>query len=348
MSEKPPAPTGERRDSGNVDNLAKSLASLDAEQLLQLSWTPRSGRETLRRRCMRSWTISSMQRAFVYPGHGLVQLLSDGLGPTLYDDPASLDELKTQIHNRRRARFIAARGAGPFYVVDCDIASFLYIAIGEVLRYPIHLVEIPTHNFVRWVVDSHTYVDFETMDGEVVTDTYYRSGWGIPEAFASQGDVLATMNRSALEAYHDDLVAIARSWRGGIDQMLQLYRRSAALDAHRALPLNNLAWFYAAVPRTELRNTKKAILYARRAAGIFPDGDTLDTLACAYAQGGDFRTAIATEEKAALVHYAPFDSDIEGDDALFKKSPPKACLDTGFGKDPQPFRPPHPGTSPRR
>ena len=122
-----------------------------------------------------------LSHGFVYPGKGLVQSLSDGLGPTLYDIPDALRDLKTgQGHNARRIKFIEARGQGPFYVVDCDIASFIYLAIADVMHYPLYLITIPGHNFVRWVVDgSHTY-NYETMDGKLTDDNYYIKNWLIP------------------------------------------------------------------------------------------------------------------------------------------------------------------------
>jgi hypothetical protein len=76
-----------------------------------------------------------LHHGFVYPGHGEVLLLSDGLAPTMYHG-RSLLELADESHNIRRETFIKARGPGPFYVIDCDIASFIYLAIAEVMGYP--------------------------------------------------------------------------------------------------------------------------------------------------------------------------------------------------------------------
>ncbi len=76
-----------------------------------------------------------------------------------------LIELQDQRDNVRREAFIKARGSGPFYVVDCDVGSFIYLAIAEVMGYPLHLINIPGHSFVRWEVSGGTGVDYETMDG---------------------------------------------------------------------------------------------------------------------------------------------------------------------------------------
>jgi tetratricopeptide (TPR) repeat protein len=284
-----------------------------------------------------------LRHGFVYPGKGLVQLLSDGLAPTQYDDPDALAELREQRHNVRRAAFIKARGPGPFYVVDCDIASFIFLAIGEVMHYPIHLVDLPTHNFVRWDIGSGKSVNYETMDGMVTDDNYYRENWRIPSKFVGKGGVLNSMTKTETFAYHDGTVAIAWSWRGDYQRMVEIYQRSISRDPTRAFSANNLAWFYAAAPKSELRNGQKALKYARHAVHLYPDGDNLDTLACAYAQTGDFKRARSTIVKALSVGYVPFESNLAEDLALFKQR--KTCNDDKFGVDQQPFRPPQTGNA---
>lgn len=280
-----------------------------------------------------------LRHGFVYPGHGLVQLLSDGLGPTMYNDPANRNELRNEVHNIRRQKFIDAQGAGPFYVVDCDIASYIYLAVAEVMKYPLHLIEIPTHNFVRWVFDSGSYLDFETMDGVATDDDYYQSNWGIPSSFVGRGGILVTMNNMQALAYHYATVAVSWSWRGDLNRMIETYLRSIATDSTHPFSLNNLAWFYAAVPRIENRDGAKAVQFGKQAVAILADSDNLDTLACSYGQNNDFEMAIATEMNAINVAWAPFGSGLQNDLALFESRPPRACDDTSFGKDPAPFRP---------
>jgi len=281
---------------------------------------------------------SLLRHRFVYPGHGLVQLLSDGLGPTLYGDPAALEELRSQHHNVRRARFIV--GAGPYYVVDCDIASFIYLAVAEVMHYPIHLITIPTHNFVRWEIGDGATIDYETMDGMVTDDAYYITSWGIPERFAHKGGVLQSMTARQALAYHDSLVAVAWTWRDNIPKMIQFYQASIHLDPVPSFSYNNLGWYYAVGPILSARDGQKAIHYAEAAVRNFPDGDDLDTLACAYAEAGDFTTALTKEDLARGTYYVPFGSAIDADSQ--RMAAHQACTDPEFGKDPTPFRPaPH-------
>jgi tetratricopeptide (TPR) repeat protein len=265
--------------------------------------------------------------------------LSDGLGPTVYNAPHDRDELRLQQHNIRRVRFIDAFGPGPFYVVDCDTASYIYLAIAEVMKYPIHLVEIPRHNFVRWELGRDNYVDFETMDGIPTNDAYYKSRWFIPESFVGRGGILKSMTAEETLAYHWATVAISWSWQLNVPRMLENYQKSLAIDASHAIALNNLAWFYATAPRPEWRDGAQAVTYGLKTVAVLPDGDNLDTLACAYAQSGDFQKAKDIELQAINAGYTPFGSNVAGDMALFNATPPETCNDSSFGQDPAPFRP---------
>ena len=152
-----------------------------------------------------------MSHGFVYPGTGLVQLLSDGLDPTMYSDQASYQDLVSHPHNVGRTAFIEQRKPGPYYVVDCDIASFLYLAIADVMKYPLAMVQMPKHNFIRWLRPAGGYIDFETMDGkETADDSYYQVPLGNP----------SEVHRDARRAYHDEwypATCLRTFWaRGGL------------------------------------------------------------------------------------------------------------------------------------
>lgn len=278
-----------------------------------------------------------LRHGFVYPGHGAVALLSDALSPTIYKDENDLIELKKQTDNIRRASFINVRGKGPFYVADCDITSYLFLAIGQVMGYPLHLVDIPNHNFVRWEIGKGQYINYETLDGFATDDKYYRNDWQIPDKFVGKGGILRAMDDSETMAYHDASVAIAWSWRHDYEKMIASYQRSISLDPSRALSFNNLAWYYSVAPKPEQRDGVKAVKFAKKAAEVLPTGDEFDTLACAYAQAKDFKRALATEKKALAIHYTPFESDIAGHIKLFNQN--RSCEDPTFDTNLQSFKP---------
>jgi len=146
-----------------------------------------------------------VSHGFVYPGIGLVQLLSDGLDPTMFSDAMYYQELLRSPHNEGRIKFIEQRKPGPYYVVDCDIASYMYLAIAEIIKYPLAMVQMPLHNFIRWKLPGGGYIDF----GKQTDDNYYEVLWGIPPKFVGTPGVLTAMSDAQLLAYEYFGVAIS-------------------------------------------------------------------------------------------------------------------------------------------
>ncbi len=295
--------------------------------------------DTFAGQALRTIDCVLVRHGFVYPGKGLVQLLSDGLDPTMYPTSTDVQSLLNSGHNLGRQEFIKARAPGPFYVVDCDIASFIYLGIAEQMSYPLYLVDMPLHNFVRWVRYDGRFIDFETMDGSVTSDAYYVSGWSIPAGFVGVGGILTTMSRPQVIAYADFTSGNALIWKGEYTKAIKKYEDGVSLDSIHSESANQLAWFYSVVPDQRFRNGSKAVHFAQIAAGILPDGDVLDTLACAYGAAGDFPDALTAEDRAVALDYAPEGSDVRGDRNALATG--KTCADPTFGKDPKPFRPEH-------
>jgi tetratricopeptide (TPR) repeat protein len=81
----------------------------------------------------------------------------------------------------------------------------------------------------------------------------------------------------------------------------------AALDMKNDRNLNRLAWVLASSSNNAVRDGKAALEVAKQAAELTMNKDAyvLDTLACACAAAGDFKEAVATQEKVIAMLKAP-------------------------------------------
>ena len=118
--------------------------------------------------------------------------------------------------------------------------------------------------------------------------------------------------QKAIETYDAIFNRHPDNWqavRGRADTLLTTGKHAEAIaDFEKGLKLqpkdpgmlNNLAWVLATSPTDKLRNGKRAIELAKSACEVtqYKQAHILSTLAAAYAETGDFKTAIEWSEKA--------------------------------------------------
>ena len=87
------------------------------------------------------------------------------------------------------------------------------------------------------------------------------------------------------------------------------------------LYLNDRAWVLATAPDASVRNGKSALVDARRACDLshWKRSDTLDSLAAAYAESGDFNSAIRYQQQAIDLGKSNADEEQQSKDAVLKK-----------------------------
>ena len=206
-----------------------------------------------------------------------------------------------------RAQKYYTNPSKPMFRIDCDISSFLYLAVADVANLPISMVEVPGHNFVRWHLDSNSNINWDTNHAASFSDNDYRDGGPLyagNRAFTREEErrlrFLSDMNRTEVIAYHQLLVANAAKNMGKYAEAEAAMNRAIAGRPYAPGPKNNLAWFYLTNKQVASpQNNKTALKLAIQVDKIDPDNKQYkDTLSCAYAANGLFDLAIETERDA--------------------------------------------------
>ncbi len=239
---------------------------------------------------------------FVYPGYtmGWVDLLSDGLTPrTLY--AAEVTSIEDVGYNDRRLPDIKRIAPGPFYLVDCDIASFPFLGVGDALKMPIAMVNLPDHDFIRWNLGNGHFLDFETMTGQEIAPGSYDHHGQTPESVKA-GLFMSSWTREQTLGYHAAL--LAGKWSSINDYVRERDVGLYATALYPTLPdaWNAIAWAGVMSDNQAVRRSTATLVAAKKAVATFEFADNLDTLACAYAEMGDWVLALRTEQRAASAY----------------------------------------------
>jgi len=91
--------------------------------------------------------------------------------------------------------------------------------------------------------------------------------------------------------------------RGEVAEAVDQWREAIRLQPGDEVRLRQTAWVLATNPQAQVRNGTEAVTLAVRAVNLSAGKDpaALDTLAAAYAETGQFESAIATERRALAV-----------------------------------------------
>jgi tetratricopeptide (TPR) repeat protein len=164
-----------------------------------------------------------------------------------------------------------------------------------------------------------------------------------PAAYAERADALGALqlHEQAIADLDEALrlggepaeVLAARGWNweqlGEFRKALADYEAAIEADVEFAQAYNNRAWVLATCPDDSLRDGKAALDDALTACELIEDDDAgfFDTFAAAYAEAGDFESAIQSQTKAIELADEDEQEDMEQRLELYRSGKPYRMAD---------------------
>jgi hypothetical protein len=208
--------------------------------------------------------------------------------------PAELAAVLADPGNVKRAPFVER--SKPVYFVDCDIGSLLIISIARRFGWDARLVAIPDHNFVRWHLPDGRTVNWDWSSWSSRDDRSYLPDTPVYRDLRRRGIYLRSFEPVEARAYYIGQIGDQAKLPGAGKLLLERALREGAKDP---ATYNNIAWNYVIQPDVAKANSDVAIMYALTAWSARPDhGNVADTVACAFATGGDRSLALTLEDYA--------------------------------------------------
>jgi tetratricopeptide (TPR) repeat protein len=150
----------------------------------------------------------------------------------------------------------------------------------------------------------------------------------LPEAIKTYSDVLAedSDNFLALRGRGDSLLGVGKHAEAIAD-----YEKALKIETDDPSLLNNFAWVLATSPDDKLRNGKRALELAQKAAQRteHKQAHILSTLAAAYAESGNMKSAKEWSEKAVAVGSPEQKDELAKELASYKAGKPWRERQTG-------------------
>ena len=180
--------------------------------------------------------------------------------------------------------------------------------------------------------DGTLVFDWETMDAVIAPPGHYQRLWNIPDALVQNRVYLSALNRQDVIGYHASITAEIWAKKQSDLRTFDDDMRAAAMYSRGPRVWNQLAWHRLTASDRNLRDGRSALESATKAVSISRTPNLLDTLACAYAELGNFDNAIQVETEAkTLSASGNFPREVEVPDfsaQLLLFSQRKTCAET--------------------
>lgn len=236
---------------------------------------------------------------FLYPPEGYdVTSLRAALAPQRYDKE-QLERILRVGFNKRRVDHARAHADQPFYIIDCDISSFVFVAVGDALGIDLHLVDLPDHMFVRWELSDGGHVNWDTTEGAVVSDKEYASDYSMKKRLRKRRVYLSSMTEREAEGFAYFLRGQRFEDREQPAKAIADMEKAHELYPQSTQAASELAWLYATVAGVDETKRKAALKLAQSALDLEPQcANFWDSSAAAHAANGDFAHAARDARKA--------------------------------------------------
>lgn len=195
-----------------------------------------------------------------------------------------------------------------YRLIDCDLTAYIYLAVGEVLDLPIHLVEVPGHFFVRYEFSDQSHFNWDNNSAREFTDDDYRNGL-IPSAkkpfnreVEESNHYLESLTREEAIALHTSFIVGGRMIQANPDLALKVlgYVDEINPQSQYADPLVAEGYNTFGYAKTLDGNNSEAIPYFSKALERHPEhGRAHDNLGFAMILNGSIEEGRICLEKAA-------------------------------------------------
>ena len=226
-----------------------------------------------------------------------VELLSDGLNAKVIEESTM-----NSICNKNREPHITAHRKGLFKHIDCDLGCMLYLAIADILKYPLWAIEIPDHNLLCLDLKDGGHIFWETNYGLEnrnieSTEKYYKYEFDI------QRHLRRKLSQNEFIGYYMTLIGNQLKKQFKYLEAEKCYKNAIELHPNYPEPKNGLAWMYCTVEGNVFaEKVEEAIQLAIASIRLDPYNDWYaDTLACAYAASGRFGIAQKIQKIAIAI-----------------------------------------------
>ena len=190
--------------------------------------------------------------------------------------------------------------------VDGKTAGFYTINFGPV---PFVIGKLPPQNYDVVKVLSRLQFNSQPTNRREVEA-------GVVPSFSGtsglvQDETVPPVSPEAMRRYQ---IAFQLEKDGKLKEAIQYYRESLQAEPDNPLVLNKLAWLLATAGKPELRNGKEAVQLATKAVELtdYRQPLSMETLAAAYAEAGDFSHAVEMANTARVLAQITGQDDIAG------------------------------------